>query len=80
MLISTKEKNREVQFPDFIQQDGTILVQIVRALYGLLESAKRWNRHFISVLISGGYVQCDSEPCLFKKGDITDKYWTIASI
>ena len=36
---------------DFIQQDGTILVDIVRALYGLPESAKRWNRHFTSVLI-----------------------------
>ena len=39
---------------DFIQQDGTILVEIVRALYGLLESAKRWNSHFTSVLTSGG--------------------------
>jgi hypothetical protein len=63
-----------------IQQDGTILVEIVRALYGLFESAKRWNRHFTSVLISGGYVQCDSEPCLFKKGDITDKYWSNVTI
>ncbi len=59
---------------DFIQQDDTIPVEIVRALYGLPESAKCWNRHFTSVLISGRYVQCDSEPCSFKKGDITDKY------
>jgi hypothetical protein len=59
---------------DFMQQDGTILVEIVRALYGLPESAKRWNSHFTSVLTSGGYMQCDSEPYLFKKGDINDKY------
>ena len=59
---------------DFMQQDGTILVEIVSVLYGLPESAKRWNRHFTSVLIFGGCVQCDSEPCLFKKGNITDKY------
>ena len=65
---------------DFMQPDGTILVEIVRALYGLPESAKRWNSHFTSVLISGGYVQCDSEPCLFKKGDITDKYWSMVTI
>ena len=45
---------------DFLQ-DGTILVEIVRALYGLPDSAKRWNSHFTSVLTSGGYVQCDSE-------------------
>jgi len=31
---------------DFMQQDGTILVEIVRALYGLPDSAKRWNSHF----------------------------------
>ena len=65
---------------DFIQKDGTILVEIVRALYGLPESAKRCNRHFTSVLTSAGYVQCDSEPCLFKKGDINDKYWSIVII
>ena len=65
---------------DFIQQDGTILVEIVRALYGLPESAKRWNRHFTSVLTSAGYVRCDSEPCLFKKGYIKDKYWSIVTI
>jgi len=31
---------------DFLQQVGTILVEIVHALYGLPESAKRWNRHY----------------------------------
>ena len=51
---------------DFLQEDGTILVEIIRALYGLPESAKHQNSHFTSVLTSGGYVQCDSEPCLFK--------------
>ena len=56
------------------------MVEIVRALYGLPESAKRWNSHFTSVFTSGGYVQCDSEPCLFKKGDINDKYWSIVTI
>ena len=65
---------------DFMQQDGTILVEIVRALYGLPESAKRWNTHFTAVLTSGGYVQCDSEPCLFKKGDINGQQWSIVTI
>jgi hypothetical protein len=65
---------------DFVQQDGTILVEIVRALYGLPESAKRWNQHFTTVLTSGGYVQCDSEPCLFKKGDINGQHWSIVTI
>ena len=48
---------------DFMLQDGTFLVEIVRASYGLPVSAKRWNSHFTNVLTSGGYVQCDSEPC-----------------
>ncbi len=25
-------------------------------------------------------MQCDSEPCLFKKEDINDKYWSIVTI
>jgi len=48
---------------DFMQPDGTIFVKIVRALYGLPGSAKRWNSHFTTVLTSTGYVQCASEPC-----------------
>jgi len=60
---------------------GTILVEIVRALYGLPESASAGTViYFTSVLTSGGYVQCDFEPCLFKKGDINDKYWNIVTI
>jgi hypothetical protein len=65
---------------DFLQEDGTILLEIVRALYDLPESAKRWNSHFTSVLTSGGYVQCDSEPCLFKRGNINDTTWSIVTI
>ena len=53
---------------DFVQQDGTILVEIARALY------------FTNVLISGGYKQCDSEPCLFKKGDTNSQNWSIVTI
>ena len=65
---------------EFVQQDGTILVEIVRALYGLPESAKRWNQHFTNVLKAGGYQQCDSEPCLFKKGDVQSQNWSIITI
>ena len=35
-----------------MQQDDTILVEVVRALYGLPDSAKRWNSHFTSVVIA----------------------------
>ena len=46
------------------------------ALYSLPESAKHWNSHFTS----GRYERCDSEPCLFKTGDINDKYLSIVII
>jgi hypothetical protein len=51
----------------FLQPDGTILVEVLRALYGFPESAKLWNDYMTNTLKEGGYKQCPHEPCLFHK-------------
>ena len=51
----------------YLQPDGTLLVEVLRALYGFPESAKLWNEYMSATLRSGGYMQCPHEPCLFKK-------------
>jgi hypothetical protein len=55
---------------EFVQPDGSILVEIRKSLYGLPEAAQLWNEYLTGALINGGYTQCPSEPCLFirKKG------------
>ena len=55
------------------QQDRSILVEIDKALYGLPESAKLWFDHLSKFLISIGYVQSTSDPCLFNKEKYGDK-------
>ena len=50
-----------------LQPDGTILVQVLRALYGFPESAKLWNEYMTAALKNAGYTQSKSEACLFRK-------------
>ena len=60
----------------FLQKDGTILVEVLRALYGFPESAKLWNQYISGALIKGGYIQCPNEPCLFKKFNRFTNEWS----
>jgi hypothetical protein len=64
----------------FRQPDGTILVQVLRALYGFPESAKLWYEYLSSTLKNAGYTVSPSEPCLFKKQCSRTKAWSIVSI
>jgi hypothetical protein len=50
---------------DFRQEDGTLLVEIRRSLYGLPEVSKLWYDYFTKALILGGYTICPHDPCLF---------------
>jgi hypothetical protein len=65
---------------NFYQPDGTIIVQVQRALYGFPESARLWNQHFSSILVRAGYEQCKSEPCLFKRLNLENKKWSMITI
>ena len=63
----------------FVQSDGTLLVEVLRALYGFPESAKLWNEHLTSALVKGGYTQCSVEPCLFRKS-VSPTEWSIVTV
>ena len=49
----------------FVQEDGSVLVEIRRSLYGLPEAAKLWNDYLTKALTDGGYRVCPHDPCLF---------------
>ena len=40
-----------------------------KTIYGLVQSAREYNRKFVSVLTRYGFKQCPSDPCLFMRQD-----------
>ena len=57
-------------YKEYVRKDGTILVKLKKALYGLIEALKRWNVHIADLLKQFGFQQHPLEPCVFVyKGD-----------
>ena len=51
----------------FLQKDGSVIVQLDKALYGLVESAKLWYDDIADALLSIGYSRNPIEKCVFNK-------------
>ena len=51
----------------FIQSDGSLLVQLEKALYGLPESGKVWHEFFIGILKKIGYEQLKGDTCCWRR-------------
>jgi hypothetical protein len=62
MLIMIDPSYQEHQ-----NSNGTITVQLNKALYGCIESAKLWYDLLSATLLSTGYVQNPSDRCVFNK-------------
>lgn len=87
-----KEKGREVvlldricarflielrpEYKPYLQADGTIMMELDRALYGLIQSAKLWYDRLCEVLKAAGYVMNPVDPCVWNKGE-GDKQCTV---
>jgi hypothetical protein len=52
-------------YKDFICDDGTMVVKLDKALYGLIESAKLWHATLSQALTDIGFVSNAVEPCVF---------------
>ena len=52
-------------YKNFLQPNGTIIVKLLRALYGCLESARLWYNHISTFLISIGFVKSNYDECVF---------------
>ena len=56
------------QYAKFIRHNGTLVCQVKKALYGLVQSSNLWYKHIRSTLELMGFNQDDSiDRCLFKK-------------
>ena len=49
------------------QPDGSVIVELQKALYGLRQAGREWYELLSSFLISQGYVRSDVDKCLFTK-------------
>ena len=51
----------------FRQANGTLLVELLKALYGLPEAGKLWHKFLCEVLRRGGYEPMPGDTCLWKR-------------
>jgi len=49
---------------EFVREDGHLIVQVEKALYGLVQSALLWYEHLSSKLESRGFVKNPVDPCV----------------
>jgi histone deacetylase 1/2 len=55
------------ELKEYVTEDGKLIVRIVKALYGLLQSAALWFEMFSSFLQSLGFVLNDIDKCVMNK-------------
>jgi hypothetical protein len=54
-------------YANFVQPDGSIVVQLQKALYGCVESSKLWYDNLTSKLTSIGFVRNKKDPCVMNR-------------
>lgn len=67
----SKEELYPKKYSKFVGKDGCIVVKLLRALYGCIESAKLWYDEASTRLVQAGYYRRSVwDECIFVKGDI----------
>lgn len=75
-LNSPLEEEIYMQQPDGYNDGSGRVCRLRRGLYGLKQAPRNWNDKFKQFVISHGFVQAESDPCVFVKGANTDD-WTV---
>jgi hypothetical protein len=76
------EKDMYMEIPKGFEVDtqGDFVLQIHKNIYGQKQAGLVWNKHLISKLQQVGFVQCESDPCVFIRGDVMYVLYTDDSI
>ncbi len=69
-LITNHDRN----WKRYVMNDGSRVVKIERALYGLIESAKLWYEEFTGFLKSLGFVPNPYDPCVMNLNYKVERY------
>ena len=54
-------------YSSYVNENGEIIVQLDKALYGCIQSARLWYETLKAALIEFGYVENEMDPCVFNK-------------
>ena len=67
LFVSVYKEVRKRDISEFIESDGSLLVKLKKALYGLVESALLWYEHLRGTLLQIGYCVSQFDRGLFFK-------------
>jgi hypothetical protein len=73
MLLKLRE-----DYQPFVEPNGTLVVELDKALYGCVEAAALWYRHLRLTLLDGGFQENTVDPCVFNKQGKSGNQITIA--
>ena len=65
-------------YKEFLREDGTLVVQLTKALYGCVESAKLWYEHLTVILENLGFSKNAQDGCVFNRTNADGSQTTIA--
>ena len=60
-------KLNRAYYEEFVQEDGTMIVEMDKLMYGFREAAHFWNIELIKVFVAAGYTQCKKDKCVLVK-------------
>jgi hypothetical protein len=69
---------RDKDFLPFLDKNGKVLVKLLKAQYGCVESAKLWYNHISKAIISYGFQVNPFDQCLFQKQE--GEIWTYITL
>jgi hypothetical protein len=61
------DENVYMQVPPNLECKNNCVLKLKRAIYGLKQSARAWNKRVDDCLLELGYVKSKLEPCLYSK-------------
>jgi hypothetical protein len=54
-------------YAPFVRQDGSVVVRLVKALYGTVQAARLWHDMIVGILTTDGFTQNPYERCVLNK-------------
>ena len=60
-------KKYDKTIDEYIQPDGRVLVQLIKALYGTIQAARCWYDKLKSILLEYDFEQHTNDPCVYMK-------------
>jgi hypothetical protein len=61
----------------YTHEDGTLVVRLDKAIYGLTQLAKLWYKELLGSMLNSGFKKCPSDECVFMKKMSSGKYVVI---